>query len=101
MRSLGYQVAAAVTPLDAISLLSSDTHRIVAVVVGCDLARADPLGFLSFLKEAYPPIRRIALPGDSRPTQLKRAIATGVVEAVLSRPWDSDSLSEALLRSDS
>ena len=96
VRSLGYDVAPAVTPLDAISLLSSDTHRIVAVVVGCDLACVDPMGFLSFLKDAHPQVRRIVLPGHLRPTQLQRAIASGVVEAVLPRPWDSDSLSEAL-----
>jgi hypothetical protein len=101
VRSLGYEVAAAATPLDAISLLSSDTHRIVAAVVGCDLAGADRLGFLGFLKDVYPQVRRIALPGDPRPTQLERAIATGVIEAVLGRPWDSDSLSEALLPSGS
>lgn len=96
VRSLGYEVVAAVTPLDVISLLSSNTHRIVAVVVGCDLARADLLGFLSFMKDAYPQIRRVVLPGVPRPTQLERAIASGVVQAVLGQPWDSDSLSEAL-----
>jgi DNA-binding NarL/FixJ family response regulator len=54
------------------------------------------MGFLSFLKDAHPQVRRIVLPGHLRPTQLQRAIASGVVEAVLPRPWDSDSLSEAL-----
>lgn len=96
LRSLGHDVVGVATPLDALSLLSSDTHRIVAVVAGCDLAHADPLGFLNFLKDAYPRIRRVALPGDSRPKQLERAIATGVVDAVLNSPWDSDSLSKAL-----
>jgi CheY-like chemotaxis protein len=96
LRAIGYDVAAAATPLDAISLLSGDTHRIVAVVVGCDLACADLPGFLNFLRDAYPQIRRVALSGDSRPTQLERAITSGLVEAVLRQPWDSDSLSEAL-----
>jgi DNA-binding NarL/FixJ family response regulator len=101
LRSLGHEVVGVATPLDALSLLSSDTHRIVAVIAGCDLAHADPLGFLNFLKDAYPRIRRVALPGDSRPKQFDRAIATGVVESVLNSPWNSDSLSEALRPSDS
>ena len=101
LRSLGHEVVVVATPLDALSLLSSSTHRIVAVITGCDLAHADPLGFLSFLKHAHPTIHRVALPGDSRPKQFDRAIATGVVEAVLNSPWDSDSLSESLRPSDS
>ena len=96
LHSLGHGVVVAVTPLDALSLMSSDAHRIVGVIVGCDLAHAESLGFLSFLKDAYPHIRRLALPGDSRPAQLERAIATGMVQAVLGRPWDIDVLSEAL-----
>jgi hypothetical protein len=96
LHSLGHEMVVVVTPLDALSLLSSDTHRIVGVVVGCDLAHTEPLGFLSFLKDAYPHIRRLALPGDSRPAQLERAIATGVVEAVLGPSWDIDLLSKAL-----
>ena len=96
VRSLGHELVAVATPPDAISLLSGDTHRIVAVVVGGDLGRADSLGFLNFLKDSYPHIRRIALPGDSQPTQLERAIASGAVEAVLVEPWDSVSLSEVL-----
>jgi hypothetical protein len=96
VRSLGRDVVAVVTPLDALSLLSSDTHHIVAAVVACDFARADPLGFLNFMKDAYPHIRRIALVGKSRPGQLDRAIATGVVEAILGEPWGIDLLSQAL-----
>jgi DNA-binding NarL/FixJ family response regulator len=72
------------------------TRSGLAVVVGCDLGRADSLGFLSFLKDSYPQIRRVALPGDSQPTQLERAIASGAVEAVLVEPFDSDSLSKVL-----
>jgi CheY-like chemotaxis protein len=95
--SLGHELMAVATPLDAISLLSGDTHRIVAVVVGCDLDGADSLGFLNFLKDGYPHIRRVvALPGGSQPTQLERAIASGAVEAVLVEPWDSDLLSKVL-----
>ena len=97
VRSLGHELMAVATPLDAISLLSGDTHRIVVVVVGCDLDGADSLGFLNFLKDGYPHIRRVvALPGGSKPTQLERAIASGAVEAVLVEPWDSDSLSKVL-----
>jgi hypothetical protein len=96
LRSLGHDMVAVATPLDALSLLSSDTHRLVAVIAGCDPAHTDPLGFLNFLKDAHPRIRRIALPGDSRPKQLEHAVAAGVVEAVLNSPWDRDSLSVAL-----
>jgi CheY-like chemotaxis protein len=96
VRSLGQELVSVATPLDAISLLSGDAHGIAAVVVGCDLGRTDSLGFLNFLKDSYPHIRRVVLPGDSQPTQLERAIASGAVEAVLFEPWDSESLSKVL-----
>jgi CheY-like chemotaxis protein len=98
LRSLGHEVVVVATPLDALSQLCSHAHRIVAAIVECDLVHADPLGFLSFLKDAYPRIRRVALPGDSRPKQLERVIAAGAVEAVLNSPWNSESLAKALRR---
>jgi hypothetical protein len=101
LRALGHDVVVVATPLDALSLLSSGTHRIVAVIAGCDLAHADPLGFLGFLKDAYPYVHRVALPGNSRPKQFDCAISTGVIQAVLNSPWNSDSLSESLRPSDS
>jgi hypothetical protein len=95
VRSLGYEAEAVATPLDAISLLSSGVHHIAAAVVVCDYA-ADPLGFLSFVKDAYPQVHRVALPGVSPPAQFRRAVASGVVETVLGEPWGIDSLSKAL-----
>jgi hypothetical protein len=98
-RSLGYQVAIAATPLDAVSLLSLDTQRIAAVVQICGDAGSDPLGFLSFVKETYPQIRRVALSGPVGSARCESAIASGVVQSVLAEPWDRDALSAALTRS--
>ena len=96
MRSLGHELVAVATPLDAISLLSGDANGIVAVVVGCDLDRTDSLGFLNFLKESHPHIRRIALSGDSQAAEPEGAVASGAGEAVLTEPWDSESLCKVL-----
>lgn len=96
LRSLGYEVESVGTPLEAISLLSSQAHHIAAVVVVCGSNRCDPLGFLAFLKDAYPQVNRVALPGASPPAQFERAVASGVVQAVLGQPCGIDSLSKAL-----
>lgn len=98
-RSLGYQVAIAATPLDAVSLLSFDAQRIAAVVLVCGDAGSDPLGFLSFLRETYPQIHRVALSGSVRSPRCEGAVASGVVQSVLAEPWDRDALSAVLTRS--
>ena len=66
-------------------------------LVGCTSSRMDGVEFLNFMKEAHPPIRRVAFPDDPRHPQIQRAIVAGVVEAVLDQPWNSESLSRALL----
>jgi hypothetical protein len=96
VRSLGFEVALAATPLDAIAFLSMDPRHITAVVAVCSHAGADPLGFLRFLKETYPQIRRIALSCAVRSLPGAPANPSGVIEAVLSEPWTSTSLAEAL-----
>jgi hypothetical protein len=96
VRSLGYQVAMAATPLDAISLLSIDPDHMAAVVAVCDHAGADPLGFLQFLKETYPQVRRVALSCTVRSVPGAPANPSGVIEAVLAKPWSSNALTEAL-----
>lgn len=96
VRSLGYQVASAATPLDAVSLLSLDIHRIAAVVLICEPADSEPVGFLRFMKETYPQIRRVALASTVRSARCESSIANGVVESVLAEPWDLGTLSQAL-----
>jgi ActR/RegA family two-component response regulator len=96
VRLLGYQVATAATPLDAISLLSVDIHRIAAVVLICEHADSDPLGFLNFMKETYPQIHRVALSGALRSAGCEKAITSGVVQSLLAEPWDRGALSQAL-----
>jgi CheY-like chemotaxis protein len=96
LRSLGHEMVNVIAPLDALSLLSSEASRVSVVIVGCDATHMDGIEFLNFLKDAHPPVRRVALPHDSQHPQLKRAIASGVVEAVLDQPWDSHTLSRAL-----
>jgi hypothetical protein len=96
VHSLGYEAATAATPLDAISLLSTDPRDIVAVVAVCSHAGADPLGFLRFLKETYPPIRRVVLSCAVRSLPGASVNPDGVIEAVLREPWTSAALAEAL-----
>lgn len=96
VRHLGHEVAAAVTPLDAISFMSIDPLRVAAVVAVCSHAGADPLGFLRFLKETHPHIRRVALSCAIRSIPGAPANPNGVIEAVLSEPWTSTTLAQAL-----
>jgi hypothetical protein len=94
--SLGYTVVGASTPLDAIALLSLNAQPISAVVVACDHGGAESLGFLRFLKDLYPKIRRIAFSCAVRSAPCATPGPSGVIEAVLSESWDSRSLLEAL-----
>jgi hypothetical protein len=96
VRSLGYQVATAATPLDAISLVSSDHHHMAAVVAVCDHAGPDLLSFLQFLKETHPRVRRVALTCAVRSVPGEPTNPSAVIEAVLCKPWSSNSLAEAL-----
>jgi CheY-like chemotaxis protein len=97
LQSLGHEMVNVVAPLDALSWLSSEAGRVSVAIVGCDATHMDGIEFLNFLKDSHPPVRRVALPHDSQHPQLKRAIASGVVEAVLDQPWDRHTLSRVLL----
>lgn len=60
IRSLGLRPLTAATLLEAISLLQKDRNRIATAVVG---RTGDPeswLGFLGFLRQEYPEVRRVA-----------------------------------------
>jgi response regulator RpfG family c-di-GMP phosphodiesterase len=67
------------------------------VIVECDSAHKDGVEFLSFLKEAHPSVRRVALTNTWEYTPLHLAFATGALEAVLERPWDSETLALAVV----
>lgn len=94
--SLGYEVMTVLTPLDAVSYLCSEAGRVASVMVACDQDHGDGLGFLEFVKDAHPTIRRIALVQGARPDSLVQYTADGSVESVIERPWTRELLSQSL-----
>jgi CheY-like chemotaxis protein len=94
--SLGYEVVTVLAPLDAVSYLCSDASRVACVMVACDQDHSDGLGFLSFVREAHPTIRRVAFVHGARPDSLLPHTADGSVESVIERPWNREQLSQAL-----
>ncbi len=94
--ALGFDVVTVLTPLDAVSYLSSEAQPVAAVMVSCDRDHSDGLGLLEFVKDAHPAVRRLALVNDTRPSDLDRHTADGSVETVVQHPWDRELLSRAL-----
>src|SRR5262249_16009231 len=88
LHQLGAEVILASTPTEALRILGESGAAVDAVV-------ASGLGFLLFLAEAHPDVRRI-LAVTERSGVWREAMTSAGADAVLERPWSMDAFRRVL-----
>jgi CheY-like chemotaxis protein len=94
--SIGCRAVLAATPLDAIQGIEGRVVPADTALVDLFLGTADGLELLEFLANDYPGVRRVLMSGQVRPSQLELARTSGRAHAVLQKPWDRESLVDAV-----
>ncbi len=93
VRYLGYNPFPVSTPLCAIRKLASDSQNIEAVILGMNVGKTGALDVAQFLTEYRPNLKRILV---GRPSWRTMQAATGVMDAVVRKPWTAMGLKKAL-----
>lgn len=92
--SLGRQAVTVLTALDAITWLTPSDIAVDAVIVDADLDHVDGLSMLEFIAADYPHVRRVLLCESD--TNFAIALMSGVVHALLPKPWSRERLAHAV-----
>jgi hypothetical protein len=95
LHALGRRVALAVTPLEIIRWLSDPDARIEAILVTWPYDEEHGAEMLSFLRDEFPHIRRIALCESTAPGEQLLPLF-GNVDALLNAQWTRSNLKVAL-----
>lgn len=94
--ALGKRVIATATPQEATTEMACDDETIAVAIVDLVLPGASGTDFLRFLATEHPRVRRVVMSGAVPAEELRRALAAGIADAALDKPWDKEALVAAV-----
>lgn len=96
LTQIGYRVLSVATPVEAIDQLTAHADGIRAALVSQRLTQTTGVEFVTFLKDAFPGIRRVLTVGDAADRSTGPIRRAGLVHDALSAPWLHANVSRAL-----
>jgi CheY-like chemotaxis protein len=96
IRCAGWEVACFSTSLDALDFLDRPQSRIRVALIDLRGTR-DGRDLLSFLADERPSIRRVLMSDQGRPGAEELAKLAVRADAILSKPWDQETLARTIL----
>ncbi len=93
---VGCRTFVARTPIEAIAELTRHEESIETVMVSADLTQTTGVELASFIKDAFPSIRRIMTTPQQRASVGKRALSQGLVDSTLVAPYRRRTLQRVL-----
>jgi DNA-binding NtrC family response regulator len=96
LSSLGYKPLTAATHKQAVHYLEDNENGVSTAIVDLVLGREDGLALLEELSTRWPKMRRILMSGYVLPVTLDLVRSCGRAHAVITKPWNSESLKKAI-----
>jgi ActR/RegA family two-component response regulator len=97
LSSLGYKPLTAATHKQALRYLEDGEDDVRIAIVDLVLGREDGLALLEVLAERWPNMRRILMSGYVLPVTLDLVRSCGRAHAVMSKPWNRESLAQIIV----
>lgn len=96
LSNLGYKPLTAATHKQAVHYLEDNENKVSVAMVDLVLGHEDGLALLEVLSTRWPNMRRILMSGYVLPVTLELVRSCGCAHAVMTKPWNSESLKKAI-----